>query len=117
MAVLTVNEVGLAGFRDDNALVAAAGGGDQILPGPTTYIRVNNGGGSPIIVTVATPGTIGNSGLAQGDVSVSVTNAQSRLIGPFPAHLFADPTDGLVDITYSGVTSVTVGAFKLVQLL
>lgn len=117
MATLTVNEVTLAGFRDDNALVAAAGGGDSFLPGATTYIRVNNGGGAPITVTVATPNSVGNSGLAQADVSVSVTNAQSRLIGPFPAHLFAQADDGLADITYSGVTSVTVGVFRLPSLL
>jgi hypothetical protein len=117
MATLTVNEVNLTGFRDDNALVAAAGGGDSFLPGDTTYIRVNNGGGSPITVTVATPGSTGNSGLGIADVSVSVTNAQSRLIGPFPSQLFAQSDDGLADITYSGVTSVTVGAFRLPKLL
>lgn len=113
MATLTVNSVGRAGFRDDNALVAAAGGGDKFLPSKDTFIRVNNGGGAPITVTVATPGT--TYGLAVGDVSVSVTNAQSRLIGPFPAELFANPADGLADITYSGVTSVTVGVFNLAQ--
>jgi len=113
MATLTVNAVTRAGFRDDNALVAAAGGGDKFLPSKDTWIRVNNGGGSPITVTVATPGS--TYGLAIADVSVSVTNAQSQVIGPFPAELFANPTDGLADITYSGVTTVTVGAFKLAQ--
>lgn len=113
MATLTVNTVSLSGLRDDNALVAAAGGGDSFLPSKDTYIRVNNGGGSPITVTVTTVQNDPTTGLAIADVSVSVTNAQSRLIGPFPAEAFADPTDGLADITYSGVTSVTVGAFKL----
>jgi hypothetical protein len=45
-------------------------------------------------------------------VSVPATTGD-RMIGPFPAHSFADPTDGLADITYSSATSVTVAVFKL----
>jgi hypothetical protein len=111
MATLTVNPVTTAGFRDDNALVAAAGGGDAFSPGADTFVRVSNGGGSPITVTFATPGTIG--GLAIADAGGTVTNAQSRLFGPFPPELYADPTTGLVTTTYSGVTTVTIGAFKI----
>lgn len=111
MATLTVNSVTRAGVTD--TLVAAAGGGDSFLPDREVFIRVVNGGGSPITVTVETKNT--SFGHAVADVSVSVTNGESRIIGPFPAEVFADPTDGLADITYSGVTSVTVGAFKLAQ--
>lgn len=111
MATLTVNQITQAGLRDDNLLVAAAGGGDAFLPGTTVLVRVNNGGGSPITVTFATPGTI--AGLAIADGGGSVTNGQSRLFGPFPAEIYADPTTGLVVVTYSGVTTVTIGAFRL----
>jgi len=111
MATLTVNTVTQAGFRDDNALVAAAGGGDAFAPGADTFVRINNGGGSAITATFATPGSIG--GLTIADGGGSVTNAQSRLFGPFPPELYADPTTGLVTLTYSGVTSVTVGVFKI----
>jgi len=62
-------------------------------------------------VTFATPGLVG--GLAIADGGGSVTNAQSRLFGPFPAELYADPTTGLVIVTYSGVTTVTIGVFYL----
>lgn len=113
MATLTVNSVTQAGFRDDNALVAAAGGGDAFAPGPTTFVRINNGGGSGITATFVTPGTVGTTGLTIADGGGTVTNAQSRLFGPFPAEIYADPTTGLVTLTYSGVTSVTVGVFKL----
>jgi hypothetical protein len=111
MATLTVNTVTTAGLRDDNLLVAAAGGGDAFTPGDRTFVRVYYGGGSPISVTFATPGSVG--GLAIADGGGSVTNAQSRLFGPFPNELFQDPTTGLVTVTYSGVTSVTVGVFNL----
>jgi hypothetical protein len=53
------------------------------------------------------------AGLAIADGGGSVTNAQSRLFGPFPAEIYADPTTGLCNLTYSGVTTVTVGVFKL----
>ena len=111
MATLTVNVVTVSGFRDDNALVAAAGGGDAFAPGPDVFCRINNGGGSAITVTFVTPLTVGGLGLA--DAGGSVTNAQSRLFGPFPAELYADPTTGLVVVTYSGVTSVTIGVFRI----
>lgn len=116
MATLTVNQVSQAGFRDDNALVAAAGGGDGFLPSDRTFVRVSNAGGGAITVTFATPKTVdagGGSTLAVADGGGSVTNGQSRLFGPFPADLYADTTTGLCNITYSGVTSVTVGVFKL----
>ena len=111
MATLTVNTVTQAGFRDDNALVSAAGGGDAFAPGADVFVRINNGGGSSITATFATPGTV--AGLAVADGGGSVTNAQSRLFGPFPAETYADPTTGLVTLTYSGVTTVTVGAFRI----
>jgi len=111
MATLTVTPVTLSGVRDDNALVAAAGGGDAFAPSDRTFFRINNGGGSPITVTFVTPGSV--STLTIGDAGGSVTNAQSRLFGPFPAELFADPTTGLCVVTYSAVTSVTVGAFRI----
>jgi hypothetical protein len=111
MATLTVNVVTTAGFRDDNALVAAAGGGDAFAPGIDTFARVNNASGAPITVTFATPGTIG--GLAIADGGGSVTNGQSRIFGPFPPELYADPTTGLVTTTYSSPTSVTIAPFKI----
>jgi hypothetical protein len=49
------------------------------------------------------------------DNSVSVTNAQERMIGPFPAQFFADPTTGLATVTHGFTTSVTVGVFNLTQ--
>jgi hypothetical protein len=112
VATLTVNQVNAqAGFRDDNALVAAAGGGDAFAPGATTFLRVLNSGGAPITVTLATPGNVGGNAIADG--GGTVTNGQSRLFGGFPGDQYMDPTTGLVTVTYSAVTSVTVGVFKL----
>lgn len=112
MATLTVQEITRAGTTV--TLAAATGGGDKFAPGSATCLRVANGGGGAITVTVVTPNTLADS-ITIGDVSVSVGAGVTRDIGPFPYEFFANPTDGLADITYSGVTSVTVGAWRLKQ--
>lgn len=110
MALLATQEIGTAGVHD--VLAAAAGGGDTFVPDRDVFIRVNNGGGSSITVTVATPGK--THGFDIADVSVAVPAGESRMIGGFPSDLFGDPANSRrASIAYSGVTSVTVGAFKL----
>jgi hypothetical protein len=100
--------------------VAASGGGDTIdNTDENVILYVNNGGGAPITVTIATPGTV--DGLAITDRTVSVTNGQSRYIGPFKNKVYGQAVGGLTSpvglaITYSGVSSVTVAAIKLGNL-
>ncbi len=112
MATLATQLITRAGVTP--ALTAAAGGGDKFTPDRDTFLRIANGGGSPITVTIVTPraDALGN---AVADNAISVTNAQERIIGPFPAEYYADPADGLANITYSSPTSVTVGIFKVSQ--
>ena len=111
MATLTVNSIPVNGLRTDNALVAAAGGGDAFAPGTDVYFRCANGAGAPITITFVTPGS--TAGLATADETRSVINAQTWEFGPFPAEVYADPTTGLVTVTYSSATTVTVGAFRI----
>jgi hypothetical protein len=68
-----------------------------------------NASGSPITVTVVVPGTYAGQPLTDVPVSVPATTGE-RWIGPLSSRL-ADPTTGLINITYSGVTSLTVGVF------
>lgn len=112
MALLATQVVTRAGLRVDNALVAASAGGDTFVPDRDTSIVVNNGGGTAVTVTVVTPGTV--IGLPIADVSVSVPAGQRFEIGPFPYEFFAD-VSGFASITYSSVTSVTVGVFRRQQ--
>jgi hypothetical protein len=92
-------------------LAAAAGGGDTFTPSNNQMLAVTNGGGSPITVTVATPQQVRGLDIVQ--ISVSVTNGTTKLIRISPADFVADPTTGLGNITYSAVTSVTVGVFQV----
>jgi hypothetical protein len=87
---------------------------DTFVPGVNTFIHVKNAGGSPdVCVCVVAQGD--PPGFTVADNSVSVTNAQERMIGPLPPYFFADPTTGLCTVTHSFTTSVTSGVFNLQQ--
>lgn len=90
-------------------LAAAAGGGDTIKPGENTYLLVRNADASSKTVTVVRAGT--EYGQANPDVATVVLTLTTVLI-PIPKE-FRDSADGLVDITYSAVTSLTVAALEL----
>ncbi len=95
MATLTPQQVTLAGTVV--TFTAAAVGGDKALPGATSTLRVNNGGVGSITVTLDSvlPSSYGDDA---GVVKEILLSRASRFAGP----------DGLVSVTYSGVTSVTV---------
>jgi hypothetical protein len=87
---------------------------DTFTPGVNTFIHVKNAGGSPDTCVCAV--AAGDPpGLTISDNSVSVTNAQERMIGPLSPQFFADPTTGLCTVTHSFTTSVTSGVFDLSQ--
>lgn len=112
MAVLSAQQINRAGAVPSYA--AAAGGGDSFPPGQDTWLHAKNGSGGAITITVVTPGTdaIGN---AVADTVVSVGAGAERVWGPFPAVYYANPATGNADITYSAVTTLTIGAFNLVN--
>lgn len=102
MAVLAYQPPKLAGTTI--TYTAAAVGGDTFgLTGPGV-LRVKNGSASPVTVTIITPGTT-RYGQAEPDVPVVVAAGAEAAIGPFPGGL---AVDGVVSVTYSAVTSVTV---------
>jgi hypothetical protein len=111
MALLTTQNISRSGVTPSYSAVAAS---DTFTPDSQTFIHVKNAGGSAdtcvIQVLQGDP-----PGLTISDVSVSVTNGQERMIGPFPANFFADPSTGLATVTHSFTTSVTSGIFKLGQ--
>lgn len=111
MALLTVQTITRSGITPSYTAVSAS---DTFTPGAQTFIHVKNAGASPdtcvIQVLAGDP-----PGLTIADVSVSVTNAQERMIGPFSPQYFADPTTGLATVTHGFTTSVTAGVFALTQ--
>lgn len=111
MALLATQTIVRTGLTPAYTAVAAT---DTLVPGADVFIHVKNGGASPD--TCVCQVLAGDPpGLTISDNSVSVTNAQERMIGPLPAQFFADPTTGLCTVTHSFTTTVTSGVFKLSQ--
>jgi hypothetical protein len=111
MTLLTTQNISRTGVTPSYSAVTAS---DTFTPDSQTFIHVKNAGGSPDTCAQVVAGG-DPPGLTLADNSVSVTNAQERMIGPFPAQFFADPTTGLCTVTHSFTTSVTSGVFKLGQ--
>jgi hypothetical protein len=108
MAQLTVQQIDADGL--ETAYVAAAAGGDYFINDGKTLIDVVNGSGGDLTLTFAGQkacefGTIHNQ-------TCVVQAGERRQAGPFPKYRFND-ANGYVQITYSGVTSLTIAASKL----
>lgn len=115
MAQLTVQNVVQTGLTE--TLASAAGGGDSFL-NPSdgrTYFKATNGSGASITVTFTRQRTSqlvpGEGNVTLANLAVAVPAGASRLIGPF-GDSFNDAS-GLVQVTYSAVTSLTVGAIRV----
>lgn len=100
------------GITPSYTAVAAS---DTFTPSNLTMLHIKNAGGSPDVVTVSisSNATAPIANLVLSMATVSVTNAQERMIGPFPAQFFADPTTGVATVAHSFTTTVTVGVFTL----
>lgn len=107
MATLALTTPSIAGVLVGN--VAAAGGGDKFRNDGRTLLYVNNGGGGPINVTIDAQSI---DGMPFEDPVVAVAAGAHKLIGPFPPRYFND-AGGFVNVSYSGVSSVTVAAIQL----
>lgn len=101
MATLAVQKPGLSGGA--TTLAAAAGAGDNFSNTGVEKLVVNNGSVAPITVTVDSKAPC-NQGFDH-NVVVAVAAGARVEIGPFPTNRFGSS----VDVTYSGVTSLTVG--------
>lgn len=107
MAQLTVEDVSLSGATPN--LVAAGANGDSFANDGRTVFRVDNAGASSVTVTVDSP-TPCNYGYTHNVVATVAAGATEDL-GPFPSARFNDDKNN-VNVTYSGVTSVTVSPIR-----
>lgn len=110
MATLSVQTIDRAGDGLTPAYSAASGGGDVFPNTGREFVLVKNASGGSITVTATTPQTV--AGLGVADETYVIPAAGERMIGPFPPSTFNNPS-GQVALTYSGVTSLTLGAFKV----
>ena len=92
---------------------AVAGDGHYFVNTGKEFIHIKNAHTSPVTVTIDTPGTV--DGHAIGNLSVEITNAEERLIGPFPAALYEN-ANGQVVFTFDVITATTLAVVKLGSL-
>jgi hypothetical protein len=111
MALLTAQSVVTGGLEATYA--AATGGGDTVVPDDHTVLHYKNASGGDITITLVCESSCSfGSGTPTHDRVVVCTAGEERFIPTGPASRFADATTGLVSITYSGVTSLTVAAIR-----
>ncbi len=110
MALLTVQQIVRAGALKAS-LVPADVDGDQFFNDGKTYVEVDNGGGAPITITVVAPKD-SRLGMDQ-DETVVVPNGETHLFGPFEVGSYNTDGSNEVQLEYSAITSVIVGAFSV----
>jgi hypothetical protein len=108
MALLTTVTATLAGTNP--GFVAANAGGDTMQYQPNSFLHVRNASGSSVTVTVVVPGNT-EFGVAQPDPTVSVPATTGERLIRLTQGL-VDPATGLINVTYSAVTSVTVAVIS-----
>jgi hypothetical protein len=117
MTALTPVLCARAGGGDISAGMTAAGaGGDTIPAGDDIYLRVKNGNAAACTVTVTPSAAGGPAGTTFAPLALSPAVALTtgdRIYGPFPPNPFADTSDGLVHVSYSVTSSVTVQCLKM----
>lgn len=103
-----MSQVTTAGIVDPTP-AAAASGGDQFTNTGRQLLKVVNGGGSAVTVTVPAQVTCDQG--SSHNITNSVAAGATELMGPFTSR-YTD-TNGYTQITYSGVTSVTVAVISI----
>lgn len=115
MALLTRQKALEAGLTPSYA--AAAAGGDTVDNSDgKTWIHVKNGGGASITVTI-TAQTVTTEDpklgtLAKANIARAIAAGAEAIIGPFKKQAFNNGSNQIA-ISYSAVTSVTIGAFTI----
>lgn len=110
MATLSVQTTARTGNGLEPVLGSANGGGDEFVNNGVEFVEIDNGDGSPVTITFETPQLVDT--LAVDERVVVIPAGERRLVGPFSGSTYNDALSK-VQITYSGVTSLTIGVFKL----
>jgi len=109
MATLTPQVITLLGITP--SLEAAAAGGDEFVNSGRDFIHIKNGDAAAMDVTIDSQVDC-NQGVDH-DIVVNIpATSGEKFIGPFPKSRFNDPGNK-VQISYSAVTSVTIGIVRL----
>lgn len=91
--------------------IRSAAAGDKLTqPGDRSFLRVTNGAGAPITLTITVPGTT-SYGENNPTKIITITNATSRYIPILAA--YGNPADaGKVTLTWSATPTITFEYFR-----
>lgn len=108
MATIATQSTSASGLTP--SFQAASSLGDIYEPASNTILYFKNGSGSPITVTVVTTASI--FGQPISNVSVVVPASGEILAGPYDPGMVAQPGSSYANLTYSGVTNLSVAAIQ-----
>lgn len=74
------------------------------------FIRIVNGSGGSVVVTIVTQKQVGGNAVV--DRAVTVLTVTEQNIGPFPPSIYND-SNGDIDVSFDVITSVTIAALHL----
>lgn len=106
---LTVQQIARGGITP--SLTAANTDGQYFDNNGRCFLEVVNAGGDTLTLSIETPGVVDSLAIADREVAVVATTG-NKMIGPFPTNIYNDAS-GRVNVSYSAVTDVTVGVFRL----
>lgn len=109
MTVRAVQQINRAGVTPTYNAAAAS---DQITGGGTVFVHVKSANGSPVTLTIPTPGKVEGLDVADFTATIPATTGD-KMIGPLPEDLFKQADDGKVDLNWSSTTSVTWAALRI----
>jgi len=107
MAALTPQTTTRAGIEP--TYEACGAGGDEFANAGGELVHIKNGAGAEQIMTIVSQATV--DGLAVADRTVAIPAGEERVVGPFPTATYNDG-DGLVQLTYDAVVTLTIGIIK-----
>lgn len=107
MAEITINSITDSGIN--LTPVTANSGGDYFVNNGKTIIKIINGSGSSITVTFDAPNLCSHG--HNHDSAIIVTAGETVYVGDFTPQQYN--TNGIVNISYSDVTSLTIAGMKL----
>jgi hypothetical protein len=105
VALLTPQAPNIAGAA---MTYTAVNSSETVVPANNLYLHVKTVG-TGATVTIVVPGSV--YGQARPDVATALGTNVDRLFGPLVADL-ADPSTGLVTITYSATTAITAALLQ-----
>jgi hypothetical protein len=108
---LTVQKLAATGITPEYTGSLSTGNTYKVRNNGRIYVHAKKTGAGACTATIETPKTVGGLDIDDQEVTIAATTGDV-MIGPFPPSIYND-SSGDVNITFSEVTDLVVGAFEL----